>query len=263
MSVITYTNYASLTGKNVIVTGGAEGIGAAAVKAFSQQDSNVFIFDISEASATKLIEDIKESGAKAPTFYQCDVTNLDRLKELAEKIVSEHKTIDVLVNNAASAAGAARVPTMGVTAEGWEFGINVNLRHMLFLSQYVIPHMQKNGGGSIINMGSINWRIPGSGLPVYTTCKAAIMGLTKTLSKEFGHDNIRVNSVMPGHIATERQIKEVMTEEYKKEILAAQSLKRFLTPEEVAKLILFLASDDASAITGSSYIADGGWVSDV
>lgn len=144
----------------------------------------------------------------------------------------------------------------------FKFNLNVNLRHQFFLTQYLVPAMKNAGGGSIINMGSITWRIPATGLPIYTTCKAAVLGLTRTHAREFGKDNIRVNSVMPGSIATERQIREVLTDEYKQQTLDAQALKRVLTPDEVARTILFLASDDASAITGSSYVVDGGWVGD-
>jgi NAD(P)-dependent dehydrogenase (short-subunit alcohol dehydrogenase family) len=122
--------------------------------------------------------------------------------------------------------------------------------------------MRASGNGSIINMGSITWRIPATGLPVYTAVKAAIMGLTRTHAKEFGPWGIRVNSVMPGAIATERQIREVLTEEYRKEVMGAQSLKRNLVPMEVANVVVFLASEQASAVTGSSYVVDGGWCGD-
>ncbi|EMC98421.1 hypothetical protein BAUCODRAFT_425854 [Baudoinia panamericana UAMH 10762] len=269
-----YTIYPSLEGKNVIITGGAEGIGAAAVELFCQQGSNVFLFDISEGSATKLIEQIKKGAegstdqhpgmpkVTVPTFYHCDVTNLDRLKELAKKVLDEHGPVHVLVNNAAAAGAKSRVPLAGVTPELWDQDLATNLRHHVFLTQAIVPSMQKLGSGSVINMGSINWRIPAAGLPLYTMCKAAIMGLTKSLSKEFGKDNIRVNSVMPGAIATERQIKEVLTPEYREEVMTNQSLKRDLKPDEAARVILFLASDDASGVTGSSYVVDGGWVSD-
>ena len=122
--------------------------------------------------------------------------------------------------------------------------------------------MIEAGPGSIVNMGSITWRIPTAGTPVYAACKAATMGMTKTHSKEFGPKGVRVNSVMPGAIATERQRKEVLTEEYRAEVFRNQSMKRHLEPVEVAKVVLFLASDDASAVTGSSYVVDGGWVGD-
>ncbi|RMX88775.1 hypothetical protein D0868_14759 [Hortaea werneckii] len=269
-----YTIYPSLRGKKILVTGGAEGIGASAVELFAQQGSKVALLDISESSAKTLIESIKENSTQAaqppwapaiqvPTFYQCDVTNLDQLKAQAKKILDDFGgTIDVLVNNAAAAGGKSRIPSVGVTPESWDFDVNVNLRHAFFLTQAVVPSMQKQGRGSIINMGSITWRIPSTDTPVYATCKAAILGMTRTHSKEFGEDGIRVNSIMPGSIATERQRKEVLTPEYEAKVLAAQSLKRNLMPEEVGRVILFLASDDSSAVTGSSYIVDGGFVGD-
>ncbi|KAI6903892.1 hypothetical protein KC318_g7841 [Hortaea werneckii] len=235
-----YTIYPSLRGKKILVTGGAEGIGASAVELFAQQGSKVALLDISESSAKTLIESIKENSTQAaqppwapaiqvPTFYQCDVTNLDQLKAQAKKI--------------------------------WTT-LAARSTHAFFLTQAVVPSMQKQGRGSIINMGSITWRIPSTDTPVYATCKAAILGMTRTHSKEFGEDGIRVNSIMPGSIATERQRKEVLTPEYEAKVLAAQSLKRNLMPEEVGRVILFLASDDSSAVTGSSYIVDGGFVGD-
>ena len=258
-----YATYPSLRNKVVLITGGAEGIGAAAVKLFCEQQSKVVFLDYSEQSAEKLLGQIhKLAGAAQPTFLHCDVTDLDRLKECAEKVIAEHGAVDILINNAGAAGAKSRVPTAQVTAESFEYDINVNLRHQFFLTQYVAPAMQAKGSGSIINLGSITWRIPATGVPVYTLAKAAIMGMTKTHSKEFGKYNIRVNSVMPGAIATERQIREVLTDEYRAEVMAAQNLQRDLVPEEVARLILFLASDDSSAITGSSYVCDGGWVSD-
>ncbi|RMY12993.1 hypothetical protein D0866_14132 [Hortaea werneckii] len=255
-----YTIYPSLRGKKILVTGGAEGIGASAVELFAQQGSKVALLDISESSAKTLIESIKENSTQAaqppwapaiqvPTFYQCDVTNLDQLKAQAKKIWT-------------TLAARSTIPSVGVTPESWDFDVNVNLRHAFFLTQAVVPSMQKQGRGSIINMGSITWRIPSTDTPVYATCKAAILGMTRTHSKEFGEDGIRVNSIMPGSIATERQRKEVLTPEYEAKVLAAQSLKRNLMPEEVGRVILFLASDDSSAVTGSSYIVDGGFVGD-
>ena len=262
--------YPSLQDKVVLITGGAEGIGAAAVELFCRQGSKVIFFDISEPSSKALIDQIKslrdadkDSRTTVPTFYQCDVTDLDQLQQVAMRVLDDHETVDVLVNNAAAAGAKSRVPSVKVTPESWEFDVNVNLRHVFFLTQAIVPAMQKQGSGSIINMGSISWRIPAVGTPVYMACKAAIMGLTKTHSKEFGSDGIRVNSIMPGAIATERQIKEVLTPEYRALVMNSQTIKRDLVPKEVANVILFLASDDSSAVTGSSYVVDGGWVSDV
>ncbi|KAK5131935.1 hypothetical protein LTR08_000447 [Meristemomyces frigidus] len=268
-----YTIYPSLRDKVVLVTGGAEGIGAAAVHLFCAQGSKVLILDISETSATGSIETIKSQQSSSssepwvpvisiPTFYQCDVTDLAQLQATARKILQDHGCVDVVVNNAAAAGARSRVASVQVTPESWDFDVNVNLRHMFFPTQALIPSMQARNSGSIINMGSITWRIPSTDTPVYALCKAAVLGMTNAHSKEFGAYGIRVNSVMPGAIATERQVREVLTPEYREKIMAAQSLKRDLLPEEVARVILFLASDDSSAVTGSSYIVDGGWIGD-
>ncbi|KAI1172411.1 hypothetical protein F4777DRAFT_516642 [Nemania sp. FL0916] len=263
-----YATYPSLRGKTVLITGGAEGIGAACVEMFWQQGSRVVILDIAESSAASLLARLRrladaattttESATPLPEFMHCDVTDLSRLKACAAAVGD----VDVLINNAARAGAQTRVPTEQVTPESWEVDVNVNLRHQFFLTQAVVPGMRARGGGSIINMGSITWRIPAVGLPVYTLSKAAILGMTRTHAREFAGDGIRVNSVMPGAIATRRQIDEVLTPEYRAEVMEAQALQRDLGPEEVARLILFLAADDSSAITGSSYVVDGGWVSD-
>jgi len=263
-----YATYPSLRNKVILITGGAEGIGAAAVELFYHQGSKVAFLDISEPSATALIEKLTTQQPPAtsqlhpPTFHHCDVTDLARLLTVAEEILSHHGAVDVLINNAASAGGNARGPSLQVTPEAWDFDLNVNLRHHFFLTQAVVPSMQRQGSGSIINMGSITWRIPSVGLAPYIASKAAIMGLTRTHAKEFGAHGIRVNSIMPGSIVTERQKAEVLTPEYRAEVLAAQSLKRELMPEEVARLMLFLASEDSSGITGSSHVIDAGWVGD-
>ncbi|KAI1820041.1 hypothetical protein F4861DRAFT_92493 [Xylaria intraflava] len=261
-----YATYPSLRGKTVLLTGGAEGIGAACVERFWEQGAKVVFLDISEKSALKLLDELRASHPDNPNplpkFMHCDVTDLDRVRACADEVIAEHGAVDVLLNNAASAGARSRVPTENVTPEGWDTDINVNLRHQFFLTQAVVPGMRAKGSGSIINMGSVTWRVPITGLPVYALCKAAVMGMTRTHSKELGGWGIRVNSVMPGSIATQRQLEEVLTPEYRASVLAAQALKRDLTPPEVARVILFLASDDSSGITGSSYVVDAGWVSD-
>ncbi|KAF1819052.1 NAD(P)-binding protein [Dissoconium aciculare CBS 342.82] len=264
-----YAIYPSLLGKIALVTGGAEGIGGSIVEIFALQGAQVIIADIAEDSALKLIEKIKGTARGpigpepvVPVFYECDVTNLDTLKSTVDRALAQFSRIDILVNNAASSAGKARVATKDVTPEAWEFNINVNLRHQFFLSQLIFPHMAAQKSGAIVNMGSINWKVPGVGLPIYTTCKAAVVGLTRTHAREFGPHGIRVNSVMPGSIATERQIKEVLTDEYKAETIAAQAIKRVIDPHEAARVVVFLCTDDASAVTGSQYVVDGGWIGD-
>jgi NAD(P)-dependent dehydrogenase (short-subunit alcohol dehydrogenase family) len=147
-----------------------------------------------------------------------------------------------------------------VTAESWDQAMAVNLRHQFFMAQAVAKRMRAGKKGSIINMGSIAWVIPSKNVPVYVTAKAAIVGMTRALAHEFGVDDVRVNCVMPGAILTERQRLLWFTEEYKAEVLERQALKRMILPEEVARLVLFLAADDSSAITNQSYVVDGGWV---
>jgi len=174
-----------------------------------------------------------------------------------QRVLARFNTVDVLVNNAGN---DARHSLEGVTSEYWDRSIAVNLKHQFFASQAVIPAMKKARRGSIINLSSISWMIPSTGLPVYVTAKAAIVGLTRTLAHELGPHNIRVNCVLPGAILTERQKQLWFTEAYEKEILSSQALKRMILPEEVARLVLFLAADDSSAITNQSYVIDGGWI---
>jgi len=268
MTMSQYATYPSLRSKIVLITGGAEGMGASCVEMFWNQGSTVVFLDYSESSAQKLLVKLESSQAPnpgrgpMPKFLRCDVTDLDRLRACADEVIAAHGAVDILINNAASAGAHSRVPSEKVTPESWDADVNVNLRHCFFLTQAVVPSMRAKGKGAIVNMGSITWRIPATGSPVYTLCKAAILGMTRTHSKEFGKWGIRVNSVMPGSVATQRQIDEVLTDEYRKEVWDAQSLRRDIVPDEVARLVLFLSADDSSAITGSSYVADAGWVSD-
>ena len=136
----------------------------------------------------------------------------------------------------------------------------VNLRHQFFVTQAAVAALRQSGAGAIINMSSIAWLVPSVGLPVYVTAKAGISGLTRTLARELGKDNIRVNCILPGAIVTEKQRRLVLTPEYSAEIMARQALKRHLVPDEVVRLALFLAADDSSGITGQGYIVDGGWI---
>ncbi|HMF53047.1 MAG TPA: SDR family oxidoreductase, partial [Edaphobacter sp.] len=173
------------------------------------------------------------------------------------EILAEYPAVDVLVNNAGN---DTRHALEEVTPESWDQLMAVNLKHQFFMAQAVIPGMSRAGAGAIINMSSIGWVIPSTGVPVYVTAKAAIVGMSRALAHAVGKDNIRVNSVMPGAILTERQKRLWLTEEYKAEVLSRQALKRMILPEEVARLVLFLASDDSSAITNQSYVIDGGWI---
>ena len=176
---------------------------------------------------------------------------------VVEKILQRFGTVDVLVNNAGN---DLRHKVDEVTPEFWDRTIAVNLKHQFFMAQAVIPAMRKAHRGSIVNMSSIGWVIPSTSQVVYVTSKAAVVGMTRTLSHELGPDNIRVNCIMPGAILTERQQRLWLTKEYTAEVLANQALKRMIMPDEVARLALFLGADDSSAITNQSCVIDAGWV---
>jgi NAD(P)-dependent dehydrogenase (short-subunit alcohol dehydrogenase family) len=249
--------YPSLEGRIVLVTGGASGIGEAIVEAFVKQNARVVFLDIQDGAAESLVRRIKDAGGVTPVYRHCDLTDIEDVQRTVKEIVAEHPKIDVLVNNASN---DTRHTIEEVTSQFWDQMMAINLKQQFFMVQAVIPAMRRAGGGSIINMSSISWVIPSTNVPVYVTAKAAIVGMTRTMAHELGADNIRVNCVMPGAIQTERQKRLWLTEEYKAEILSRQALKRMILPEEVARLVLFLASEDSSAITNQSYVIDGGWV---
>jgi NAD(P)-dependent dehydrogenase (short-subunit alcohol dehydrogenase family) len=252
-----FASYPSLRDRVIIVTGGATGIGEAIVEAFAMQNAQVTFLDIQDEAAEHLTKKLTLGGATVPVYYHCDLTNIGEVQHTVQTILQRFHTVDVLVNNAGN---DTRHRMADVTPAYWDQAIAVNLKHQFFTSQAVIPSMQRAQRGSIINMSSIGWVIPSTNQVVYVTAKAAIVGLTRTLSHELGAHNIRVNCVMPGAILTERQQRLWLTEVYKTEILANQALKRMILPEEVARLVLFLASDDSSAITNQSYVIDAGWV---
>jgi NAD(P)-dependent dehydrogenase (short-subunit alcohol dehydrogenase family) len=249
--------YPSLRERVVVVTGGASGIGAAMVEAFASNGARVAFLDMQQEAGEQLVQRLRDTSAHAPDFARCDLTDIAALQDAFAKIDERLGPVEVLINNAGN---DTRHSLEEVTPEFWDRTIAVNLKHQFFAAQAVIPGMRRLGRGSIINMSSIAWMIPSTNVPVYVTAKAAIVGMTRTLAHEVGKDNIRVNCVLPGAIATERQKRLWFTPEYQAEILAAQALKRLIEPEEVARLALFLAADDSAAITNQSYVIDGGWV---
>jgi len=252
-----FARYPSLRDRVILVTGGASGIGATMVEQFALQGSRVAFLDVAAELATELIHQLTGRCPLAPCFFACDLTDIAALRAAVAEVEARLGPVRVLVNNAAS---DDRHKFAEVTPEYWDERMAVNLRHHFFATQAVVPGMAAAGGGSVINMGSIAWAVPSTGLPVYVTAKAAVVGLTRTLAHELGASGIRVNCVMPGAIMTERQRRLWMTPEYLAEIMSRQALKRQLMPEEVARLVLFLAADDSAAITNQSYIIDGGWV---
>ena len=249
--------YPSLRGRAVLVTGGATGIGASIVEHFARQGGRVAFLDVQDEEARGLVERLRPKVESAPVYFHCDLTSVSELKARVGEAIEAIGGVDVLVNNAAN---DQRHRIQDVTEEYFDQSIAVNLRPQFFMIHAVLPAMKAAGRGSIINMSSISWMIPSTGVPVYVTTKAAVVGLTRTMAHELGPAGIRVNAVLPGAIATEKQKRLVYTPEYKAVIMANQALKRDLLPEDVARLVLFLAADDSSAITNQSYVIDGGWV---
>jgi D-xylose 1-dehydrogenase len=256
MSADRAASYAGLADKTVFITGGGSGIGAAFTRAFAGQGARVGFVDIAEEASRALVADIQKEMGKAPLFIACDVRDTAALQAAIEKIRAGLGDIGVLINNAGN---DDRHAMEEVTPAFWDERIAVNLRHMFFAAQAVAPQMKRLGGGAILNLGSIIWRLKQTGLPVYNVTKASITGLTRVLAREFGPFGIRVNTISPGAVWTERQIKKWYTPEYEKEVFAGQCLKKRVLPSDVANIALFLASDAAEKCTAQEFIVDAGW----
>ena len=252
-----FASYPSLCGRVVVVTGGASGIGENIVRAFAAQQAQVVFLDVADEIAARLVESTTGEGHPRPVFLHCDLADAGGLMQTLADLVEQFPVVDALINNAGD---DTRHAVEDVTPEIWDRLMAINLRQQFFCTQKLRPALRRSGHGSVVNLSSISWVIPSTGLPVYVAAKAAIVGLTRTLAHELGPDNIRVNCVMPGAIRTERQERLWLTDEYKEHIMGVQALKRLLEPEEVARLVLFLAADDSSAITNQTHIIDGGWV---
>ena len=252
-----YAKYPSLRDRVVLITGGGSGIGASLVEHFAKQGSQVAFFDLAVEASEALVRELSQSVEHAPLFLRCDVTDIPALQAAIADVRARLGAPQVLVNNAAN---DDRHHWEEVTPAYWDDRMAVNLRHQFFAAQAVAAGMKAAGGGSIINLSSIAWMIPSTELTVYVTAKAAIAGMTRSLAHDLGAANIRVNCVLPGAVLTERQRRLWMPPEKIVEVMKKQSLKRELAPADVARLILFLASDDSSAITNQNHIIDGGWI---
>lgn len=248
--------YSDLKDQVVLVTGGGSGIGEAIVRQFAAQQARVAFIDIAVEPSRSLVRELEAAGT-AVHFEPCDLTDIPALQRSVAAIRKRLGPIGVLINNAAH---DERHATEEVTEAVWDSRIAVNLKHQFFCAQAVIPDMKAAGRGAIINLGSTSWIIGQGGMAAYTACKSAVLGLTRSLARDFGVHGIRVNAVAPGWIMTRRQLEKWVTPQGEAEILARQCLKRKLEPAEIARFIVFLASEEASACTNQHYIVDGGWV---
>ena len=254
MGTFNYPHYPDLKDRTVLITGGGSGIGAAFVEAFVGQGSKVAFLDIQEEASLELVRKLATVNQE-PLFVKCDVTDINALKKAVAEVENKLGAIRVLINNAAN---DERHEPEDVTLEYWEKQLRVNFSHHFFTAQAVKPAMAKAGGGAIINMGSISWHMAMEFMPAYTSSKAAIEGLTQSLARAYGKDRIRVNCIIPGHVWTSRQIKEIMTPEYEKFITEKQCLPDRILSEDIAQLALFLASDASRMCTRRNYFMDAG-----
>ena len=243
-------HYPDLAGRAVLVTGGADGIGRALAEAFLDQGARVAILDRDEVRIADFCKEAPQLLAEI-----VDLTDIAATRSAIARLERQTGGFDVLINNAGN---DARHTFMDVSPEQWDDRMAVNLRHVMFATQAIVPGMTALGGGSIINLGSTSWMKNAPGLVAYTTAKAAILGFTKTVARELGPFNIRVNCIAPGWVMTERQLASIATPQKLADALEAQALKIRIAPADIAALALFLASRNASAITGQSIVVDAG-----
>ncbi|PWF46841.1 SDR family NAD(P)-dependent oxidoreductase [Massilia glaciei] len=249
-------SYASLRGKRIFVTGGGSGIGESIVAEFAAQGAQVAFVDIMRDASVALCERLDAAGYRRPLYRHCDITDVSALQATMEELAAAMGDFDVLVNNAAN---DHRHLIEDVSQQDWDRCIAINQRPMFFTSQAVLPGMKRNGGGAIINVSSVCWRVKGGGYPVYVTTKAAVVGLTRSLARDLGAHNIRVNTVTPGWVMTQRQLDLWVSDEDRAQIARNQCLPGELLPHHIASMVLFLAADDSAMCTAQDFVVDAGW----
>ena len=247
----------SLKGRTVFVTGGGSGIGAAMVAAFAAQGARVAFVDIAEGASAALAQRIAEEGHAAPWWRACDVRDIGAMQTAIADAAAELGDFAVLVNNVAS---DDRHTLESVTPAYYDERMAVNERPALFAIQSVVPGMRRLGFGSVINLGSTGWQTKGSGYPCYAIAKSSVNGLTRGLAKTLGQDRIRINTVSPGWVMTERQVRLWLDAEGEQALARNQCLPDRLQPHDIARMVLFLASDDAAMCTAQEFKVDAGWV---
>lgn len=252
-----FATYPSLRGRKIFITGGATGIGAAMVEAFAAQGARVGHLDLAVEAAETLADKVAASGSKRPWFRKVDVTDAGALKAAIADFADANGGLDVLVNNVAN---DTRHDPLAMTEEGWRACMAVNLDCAFFASQRAVELMRSGGGGAIINFSSINALLGPSEMPGYVAAKAGLLGLTKAFARHYGVDGIRVNTILPGWVVTQRQLDLWLTEEAEAAWMDQVCLKRRIEPVDAANLALFLAADDSRMITNQHFVIDGGRV---
>ncbi len=251
-----YAQYPSLVDRTIFVTGGADGVGAGIVEEFVKQGSRVGFADVNRANALRTLDRCAAHNPRhQPRFYEVDLLDIEATQTVIAQAIEDLGGITVLVNNAAS---DDRHTWQEVTPEYWDDRINVNLRHYFFALQAVAPQMLDAKNGSIINIGSSSYQIQEDFFPGYAIAKSGVEGITRTMARTFGVDNVRVNTVLPGWVATEKQLTKWWTPEGEAGTMRDQAIKRRIYPREFAQMVLFLAADDGAACTAQEFVVDGG-----
>lgn len=252
-----FATYPSLRGQVAFVSGGATGLGAEFVAQLAAQGMRVGFVDVQDDAGNALAEALARQGHPEPFFQHCDVCDVGALQEAIAVAGERLGPVTVLVNNAAN---DERQPVETLSVTEWDDFMQVNLRHHFFATQAVVPMMRAAGRGSVVNLGSISAHIDLMELPVYITAKAGIEGLTRTLARELGPYGIRVNCVLPGWVMTERQLTHWLNPEAEASIERNQCLPQKLYPDDVARLVLWLAAEDSRSCTAQRWIVDAGWM---
>ncbi|MBV7429957.1 MULTISPECIES: SDR family NAD(P)-dependent oxidoreductase [unclassified Acidovorax] len=253
----TLAQFPSLQGRSVFVTGGGSGIGAAIVAAFAEQGARVAFVDVAREASEALAQQIADAGHARPWWQVCDVRDIAALQDSIARAAAAVGDFSVLVNNVAS---DDRHTLESVTPDYYDERMAINERPAFFAIQAVVPGMRRLGAGSVVNLGSTGWQGKGAGYPCYAIAKSSVNGLTRGLARTLGQDRIRINTVSPGWVMTERQIKFWLDAEGEKELARNQCLPEKLRPHDIARMVLFLASDDAAMCTAQEFKVDAGWV---
>lgn len=251
----TRSRYAGLPGRTVLVTGGASGIGASLVAHFVAQGSRVGFIDTAVDAGEALVAAL-DQAEHLPVFVAADLTDTAALRAAVARIRAQIGPVTVLMNNAAN---DQRHGVAEVTPDSWDAAMAVNLKHQFFAAQAVVGDMREAGDGCIVNFGSVSWMLKTGGMPAYTTAKAAVQGLTRSLAREFGPWRVRVNTLVPGWVMTERQQRLWFNADARAKIAQGQCIDELLQPHHIATMALFLASDDSVLCTGQDFIVDAGW----
>ncbi len=251
-----YASYPSLADRTVFVTGGADGIGNALVRNFARQGSKVAFVDLDAEYAHRTIEQCVQAGAPhTPIFYELDLRDIDALRHACRSAIDELGGVTVLVNNAAS---DDRHDWRDMTVDYWNDRMNVNLRHYFFAIQALAPQMIEAGHGSIVNIGSSSYMMQEDFFPGYAIAKSGVEGITRTMARTFGPHDVRVNTVLPGWVPTERQLTKWWSPEGEEGTMNDQALKKRIEPDEFVQIVLFLAADDGGGCTAQHFLVDGG-----